>query len=264
MKNKGVSSLTAITAATLIGFVVTSITIVLVPLILTEQISRSPFFWQRIAWTEFLAALMWAYLGGFFSLVIPKNSSIRGLGAILPALGIAIFFYSFSSFVLMVLVAYFPKLHSLNMSSQVYNAAGLVIIVVFFFFSWISGMVGAEVIPDGVHSPTDITISLQSQENALLAQHNYPLSSDQKDKVNMLRNSLKSLREKIQYSIPHAGRIGSDKAYAAFSNEVIQLCEDCSKLDVQAMDVERLQPVIQNISDLNGRVQSISQNLRSC
>jgi hypothetical protein len=263
MKNKGVRASMGITAATLIGFAVTSIAIVLVPLILTDQTSRSAYFWQRIAWTEFLAILIWAYLGGFFSLVIPKNRSIRGLGAILPALGIAIFFYSISSFVLMMISAYFPQLHSLYVASQVYKTAGLVIIIVLLFLSRVSGMVDTESIPEGVHSPKDLTISLQSQENVLSAQYNYPLLSDQKDKVNVLRNSLKSLREKIQYSIPHAGRIGSDNAYVAFSNEVIQLCEDCSKLNVQAIDVERLHSVIQNISDLNGRVQSIAQNLRN-
>ena len=196
---------TKITVASLIGFAVTIITIVLVPLILTDQTSRSPFFWQRIAWTEFLAALIWAYLCGFFSLVIPKNRSIRGLGAVLPALGVVIFFYSLTSFILMMIAAYFPQLHSLNMASQVYRAAGLIIIMVFLFFSWVSGTADAESIPEGVHSPKELTISLQSQENALSAQHNNPLPSEQKDTVNILRNSLKSLREKIQYSMESAG-----------------------------------------------------------
>jgi hypothetical protein len=135
--------------------------------------------------------------------------------------------------------------------------------MVFLFFSWVSGTADAESIPEGVHSPKELTISLQSQENALSAQHNNPLPSEQKDTVNILRNSLKSLREKIQYSIPHAGKIGSDNTYVAFSNEVIQLCEDCSKLNVQAIDIERLQSVVQHISVLNGRVQGIAQNLRN-
>lgn len=262
MKAGGVSSLIGITVATIIGFVVTSITIALVPLILTETASRSPFFWQRIAWTEFLAALIWAYIGGFFSLVIPRNRSVRGLGAVLPALGIAIFFYSISSFILMMIAAYFPMVNSLNMASQIYRAAGLVIIVIFLFFSWISGMVDAEAIPEGVHTPKDLTISLQSQENALFAQQGFPTSSDLKDKVNTLRISLKSLREKIQYSIPHAGKIGSDAAYINFSNAVIKLCEDCSDMNSQTLDIDKLQSIIQYVSDLNSQVNNIAQNLR--
>jgi hypothetical protein len=264
MKNKSVSSLMGITTATLIGFAVTSIAIVVVAFILTDKTSISAYYWQRIAWMELFAVLIWAYLGGFFSLVIPKNRSIRGLGAILPALGIVIVFYSISSFILMVLAAYFPQYHYLNMVSQVFNVAGLVIIIVFLFFSWVSGIVDAGSIPEGVISPKDLIIALQSQENALFSQYNYPLPLDQKDKVNILRNSLKNLREKIQYSIPHAGKIGSDSAYITFSHEVIQLCEGCSKLNVQTADVESLQSVIQNVSDLNGRIQSIAQNLFRC
>lgn len=252
-----------IIAATLIGFVVTCITIVLVPLLLNDPASRSVYFWQRIVWTEFLAALIWAYIGGFFSLIIPKNRSIRGLGGVLPALGIVIFFYSISSFIMMMIAAYFPQINYLNMASQIYRAAGLIVVIIFLFFSWISGMADTNAIPEGVRSPKDLIIALQSQENALLSQQSFLISKDHKDKVALLINSLKSLREKIQYSIPHVGKIGSDNKYVAFSNDVIHLCETCSALNVQAIDIERIQSDIKQISVLNSRVQSIAHNLRN-
>lgn len=262
MKTDTASPPIGTTSATIIGFGATSIAIILVPVILTEPASRSALFWQRVAWTEFLATLIWAYIGGFFSLVIPKNRSIPGLGAVLPAVGIVVFSYSISSFIFMMIAAYLPQFSSLNMASQVYRLAGLVIVIVFLFFSWISGKIDTEAIPKGVHAPKDLVIFLQSRENELITQQNNPLSTDIKDKVNTLRISLKNLREKIQYSIPHAGRIGKDKTYCDFSNAVIKLCEDCSRLGSEASDVEKMQTIINNVSILNGQAQSIAQTLR--
>lgn len=250
-----------ITTAVIIGFAATFITIVLVPLIITEAASRSPYFWQRIAWTEFLAALVWVYIGGFFSLVIPKNRSIRGLGAVLPALGIAIFFYVVLSFVLMMIAAYLPHFRSLNVASQVYRTAGLVIIIVFLFFSWVTGTADTQPIPTGVYTPQELTISLQRVENALLSQQVF-IKPDVKACFDAFRTSLKNLREKVQYSIPHVGRIGSNDGYVVFSKAVIRLCEDCSALDAQALDIEKLESGIQQISVLSRQLQSIVQTLR--
>lgn len=257
MKSAGTRSLMGIITATIIGFIVTSITIISVPLILTEPALRSPHFWQRIAWTEFLAALVWAYIGGFFSLVIPKNRSIRGLGAVLPALGIIIFFYAASSFILMMIAAYFPQFSSLNMALQLYRAAGLVIIVIFLFFSWITGVADSHPIPPGIYTPKELIISLQREEKVLLSQRNLISSSEIVDKIHALQISLKTLREKIQYSIPHAGRIGANNGYIDFSNAVNKLCEDCSNLDTQLLDGGEVQSIIQRASALSGEVQTI-------
>jgi len=262
MKSAGIKSVMGIITATIIGFIVTSITIISIPLILTKPTMRSPFFWQRIAWTEFLAALVWAYIGGFFSLVIPKNRSIRGLGAVLPALGIIIFIYTASSFILMMIAAYFPQFSSLNMASQVYRAAGLVIIVVFLFFSWITGIADSQPIPQGIHTPKELTIYLQQEENALLSRRNLIDSSEIVDKINALQISLKTLREKIQYSIPYAGRIGANNGYIDFSNAVNKLCEDCSNLDTQLLDGAEVQSLIQRASALSSEVQNIAQELQ--
>ncbi len=262
MKSAGSKSALGILTATIIGFAATSITIVSVPLILTEPAMRSPHFWQRIAWTEFLAALVWSYIGGFFSLVIPKHRSIRGLGAVLPALGIAIFFYAASSFILMMIAAYLPHFSSLNMASQIYKTTGLVIIVVFLFFSWITGIADSQPIPPGIRTPKELIISLQREENALLSQRNLINSPEIADKIHELRISLKGIREKVQYSIPHAGRIGANNGYIDFSNAINKLCEDCSKLDASALNSSILQSIIQRASALSSEVQVIAQTLR--
>jgi hypothetical protein len=253
----------AITIATTIGFLATGITIVLLPLILTDPESRSVFFWRRIAWTEFLAALVWAYIGGFFSLIVPKNRSLSRLGGVLPALGIVIFFYTFSSFLFMMIAAYLPQVSVINMASQVYRAAGLVVIIVFLFFSWITGTAGSEPIPKGILAPNELIISIQNEENKLLMRQGVFIPLEVKDGFGDLRVALKSLREKIQYSIPHAGRIGTNADYIAFSKSVAQLCEDCSNANkAESFDAGKMNSIIQSLAVLQGQVNCIAQNLR--
>jgi len=261
MKNNGSHIIKGITVATVIGFLATGITILCVPIILTASNTRSQFFWNRILWAEFLAVLVWAYIGGFFSLVIPKNRSIRGLGAIMPALGVIIFFYAISSLIVMIAAAYFPQIGYLNTVSQIYKTAGLIIIIVFFFFSWIAGTADTEPIPDEVYTPQELAMSLQREENMLISQIEL-VPTQIKDKFNTFIICLKNIRERVQYSIPHVGRIGTDKGFILFANTVTDLCDECSCLNLQLLDDDKLQSLISKASSLNNSITTIVQTLK--
>jgi hypothetical protein len=193
---------------------------------------------------------------------VPKNRSIRGLGAVLPALGIVIFFYAAASFIIMMMASYFPQFGYLGIASQVSRAAGLIIIIIFLFFSWITGVADCEPIPVGISTPNELIVLIQQVENNLFSLQRLVVSSNISAEIDTLITSLKGLKEKIQYSIQHVGKIGASNTYVDFSNAVVKLCENCSNLNAQSLDIERLQPIVQQALVFGNEVKSIAQNLR--
>ena len=249
--------------ATILGFAATSIAIFALALTLIDPADRSEFFWRRVIWTEFLAGLVWAYIGGFFSLLVRKNRSVKGLGAILPGLGVAIFFYAGSSFLFMMATAFWPGAGSWELVSQIYKITGLIIVVIFLYFAWAAGVAETEPIPAGVLTPNELAILLRRGENAIQVKQGSCVEADLRERLDSLRLTLKALREKIEYSIPHAGRIGEDASYVAFSGEIKKLCNECLELSGAKLDAERVQPTAVRAAELISEVQTIAQTLRN-
>lgn len=254
--NKGVP------LATVLGFAVTSIAILALALTWVDSAERSEYFWQRVIWTEFLAGLVWAYIGGFFSLLVRKNRSVKGLGAILPGLGVAIFFYAGSSFLFMMVAVFWPG-GSWELVSQIYKAAGLIIVIIFLYFSWAAGVAETEPIPAGVLTPNELAVLLRRGENALQIKHSYCVEADLMGRIDTLRLALKALREKLEYAIPHAGRIGGDACYVTLSGEIEKLSKECLELTGANLNAEKLQLAEVRVAELISEVQSIAQTLRS-
>ena len=258
----GASRLGVIVAAG-IGFTVTSIAIVMLAVTWIDPSDRTEYFWRRLIWTDFLLALAWAYVGGFFSLVIRKNRSVKGLGAIMPGLGVAIFFYVGSSLLLMMVAAFWPGANSWELVSQVYKSAGLVVVLIFLYFSWVAGIADTEPIPPGISTPHELAVLLGKAEGVLLPRFTPNTDAYVTSGFEELALGLKALRERIQYSIPHAGRIGSENSYFAFSRAIDQLADDCLQLATGDLDAPRVKICIRQVNDLKIEIQNIAQLLRS-
>lgn len=259
MKKKQSNSLFGISLTAFIGFAVTSIAVIAIPLILNDPAKRSEYFWPRIIWAEILVTLIWLYLSGFICLVLPKYRSKKGLGAVLPSFGIVFFIYVVSSFTIMLLAAYCPIFQTVNIFFQICLAAGLVVIIIFIHFSRVSGITGTEHIVGGISSPKDLILQIKNQENSIAAKSiNSPCDSSI---IATLNNSLKKLRETISYSIPHIGMIGNNERYQIFSKKVNDLCSDCTKITGK-IDPDNIQTILQLSIRLKEEVKNIAQYIR--
>lgn len=259
MKEKKRNSLFGTSLTAFIGFAVTSIAVIAIPLILNAPAGRSEYFWSRIIWTEVLVTLIWLYLSGFIYLVLPKYRSQKGLGAVLPSLGVVIFVYAFSSFAIMVLAAYFPAFNTVNLVVQICLAAGSIVIVIFIHFSKVAGITGTDQIFDGVASPKELILQIKNQENSIASKSIN--NQGDGDIIATLNNSLKNLRETIAYSIPHVGRFGNSERYQVFSKKVSDLCSDCTEVIVK-IDSGKIQTILQRSIKLKEEVKNIAQHIR--
>lgn len=261
MKNNGTTTLMGIGIATLIGFCATSVAIFIIPQLLIEVAERSDQFWQRVLWTEFLALLIWLYIGGFFSLVSPRYRAVQGLGAILPSIGIVIICYAVISFTIMMVASYFPQLRPIHYASQIDRFAGLIVIAVFLYFSWRTGIAGAEPIPERILSPKQLIILLQQLEMAITRDVKSAVESENVALLVAMGGSLRKLRETISYSMPHVGALGTNIKYAEFSSKIAHLCADISAVNLKTDIKERIHP--QKADDLVYEAIYIAQSLRT-
>jgi hypothetical protein len=112
----------------MVGYAASAVIIFAVPVLLISGEHRSQSFWPRVAWTEFLAFLVWGYFAWFFR-VATKQSLVReGTSGIAPAIGVLVAAYALVSFVLMSLHALLPSVDFLN---RFHLAAQIVVVAVF-------------------------------------------------------------------------------------------------------------------------------------
>ena len=257
------TGVTGVIVATAIGFIVTSVAIMMLAVTWIDPSDRSEYFWRRTIWTEFLLALVWAYVGGFFSLLLRRHRSVKGLGAILPSLGVAIFFYVGSSLLLTMVAAFWPGANSWELVSQVYKAAGLVVVLIFLYFSWAAGVADTEPIPPDISTPHALAVLLRKGEFAFRTRKQANDDADLTGELEEVALGLKALREWIEYSIPHAGRIGAESRYLTFGHAVEQLSDDCLQLAAGDIDSTGIKMCIRRVNDLKNEIQNIAQSLRS-
>lgn len=86
----------------LASFVVTAITLVGITLALVPAVSRSGWFWLRLVWMTLLSALCWGSVHGFLRSSLSGNLSQNGIGGLVPARFMVVFWYSVASIGLMV------------------------------------------------------------------------------------------------------------------------------------------------------------------
>lgn len=246
----------------LIGYFVSAISAFLLAMLLVPAESRSVHFWPRVLWTEFLILLVWAYFGGYVAVLFSKDDRIRGLGGIMPALGIIVFSYAIMSFALMLVSAYLPPSDwagRIHMAGQVVRFAGAVVIGVFLCFSLFMARHGAEPIPNTIESPSQLAQSLRFQENRLSTSDSNRTIERRHD----LLKAIKSLREKITYSLQHVGAIGQNQHYRDFSHEISLVCEKLGAIDLNASESSvTAANLVSEMAVLHGRVDMIATQIR--
>jgi len=236
----------SISKASIAGFFITAITVVILPLLVIPAEHRSEYFWFKILWVEVLAALAWGYLGGGIQAVL--YSAIQGdrSAAVIPALGITVFSYIGLS--LMILLS--SSFASDNSWVNRYHLA-LQIFITFLFLITNVGLYTTAVIASrdsktfssDVKTPEQLAVMLNAEESRLSG-----IAEVTKD-VKVFIQSLKSLREKISYSLPSIQIIGDNPQYLNFVRQVnnfIDSAKNCS--DESAINKTGLRETAESLS----------------
>lgn len=221
----------SIRIASLIGYAATAAVVFAVPVIMVHSGSRSEYFWWKILWAEVLALLVWGFLGGFFSYFLSGNKDSQdGIAGVIPALGSVIFLYSGISLILMLGHAWLPKKEiydNLHLVAQIVILAGSAVICVFLYYAKSGASAGAPVFPAGVPSPFVLVALLKTAEDQFR-------SSGLAD----LKESTKSLKEKINYVLASAGRINAMDEYIEFTQKVRAFCDRAINMDRETAGAE--------------------------
>jgi hypothetical protein len=206
--------------ASLVGWLAMAGAVAVLPVIVVSAPDRSPYFWHRIAWTEFLTLVVWAYFGGFIFFVFPRGRIRSAVGGLLPSTGLVVGIYALLSFMLMIVMDWPSRFH---WAGQTVLFVLVVLLFTFFEYARAGASVGAERLPVGLRSPAELCAIIRLQEEKLWSSVASPPLAGEDRK---LHDSLKALREAIQYSIQHVGKIGGSQDYSVFVADVERLCAE--------------------------------------
>lgn len=240
------------------GWAISALAILGVSTLLVTPEHRSPYFWHRILWAQFLAALIWAFVGGFVSNALLGRKAPRAEGGISPAFGFVVTAYASLSAALMLFHAFLPENDFLNR----YHLAGQILLMalagtvcVFLNISRTAAAHGIEPMPDGVRSPAELGTLLKTEESRL--------QGDKQNGVESLAVVLKTLRERIQYTLPHVGEVGTRGDYKAFATAVEKVCQKvAANSRVTAPAENQTNALTREVSDLTLKVELIADSLK--
>jgi hypothetical protein len=132
----------------------------------------------------------------------------------------------------------------------------VVLLFVFFEYARLSAVAGTEPLPEGLRSPSELCAMIRLQEEKLWSSTASPPLAGEDRK---LHDSLKALREAIQYSLQQVGRIGGSSDYSAFVADAERLCAELQAAAANSLEASRLRSTAE---DLRRRVDSVSAALR--
>ncbi len=248
----------SVNLALLVGWLATAMAVAVIPVLLIRQDQRSELFWHRIMWAEFLAALVWGYFGGALKFIFQGPNTRPSTGGILPATGFVVIGYAALSFLLMVLdINSASRFHT---AAQVGLLAAAIITLVFFGFAHAGAVAGAEAIPDGLASPSELGDSLRFKEEKL-----WPSGSrtPPAGESRRLHEALKMLRETLEYSLPHVGRVGRNAEYSQLAGDIQMLCRELEDLPANSPDSAAVTRFVNSTEALRRRVENISAALKA-
>jgi len=245
------------------GFIIIAIVIAVLPLLIVQPENRSGYFWHRILWAEFLNIIVWAFQGNWVAILFPTRKDSKRLAGMFPALGIVIILYACASLALLVAHSWYPNYDILNrfhLPAQVIVAALALLTSIFMSYSPPAHSHDAEPIPQGVQSPSDLGALLRAEEERFSPTS---LKGNAQDEEKRLHDALKSLREKIIYSLPGAGAIGKNESYISFAKAVQIFCQDVSALNSSNEQSKTLfLQAINQADQLKRKVDLIIDNLK--
>jgi hypothetical protein len=117
-----------------------------------------------------------------------------------------------------------------------------------------SGLAGTEAIPDSLPTPQQLVVHLRAEEGRF-SRLGLP-------DAEYLTQALRRLRERIEYSLPHVGRIGASPDYARLAAGVKDLCRRLSAVDIEDPAPEHLKRASDEADALKRQAEALGGLLR--
>ena len=252
----------------LIGFLVTSLTILIVPLVLVHAADRSAYFWWRIAWTNFLALLTWSYLGGMLSVSAAIKSMPR-IAGVAPAYDLVVLPYAGLSFALMVCFAWLDPTDGANrihMAIQVVLLAATIIASALLYLPAYFAAAGTSHDPNrdqqvrrSVPLPFELGSQLRCEEERFATPG---ISGTLSDADRHLCQTLKGLREKLMYSLDGVAGVEDSPEYREMATRVVTVCSSLSRVRAGSGSGTELDAAGREVQALNRMAANISSSLK--
>ncbi len=185
-----------------------------VAMLLVPEPSRSPEFWPRVLWAGFLVLLVWAALSGFFEVALGSRDRF-GLGGVLPALVLIVVVFAASSLLMLVLTSWLPASElgrRVHWATQIVRLAMLVVMAAGLVASVVGAHAGGAAMPAGIATPVHLAQRLRRAADEL--------DLDGRSEVG---REARRLGERIEFALPHAGRIGEAQGYHVLGDDVASL-----------------------------------------
>jgi hypothetical protein len=243
-----------------LGFIITALVILSVPMILIQEGHRGESFWQRVLWTEFLALLVWGSVLAQTLLSVDRKLSTQGLAGMLPCAMLVICGYAIISFLMMMCrVAADEEYGRFHLVAQIIVASIASLMLLLLSLARGGAVKGLEPIPAEVQSPPNLCVVLKYQEDRF---NSSSIPPEMDEQIRRVRDALKALREKIQYSLQSCGSIGSNTEYRSFASDVQRLCDEVANVNLLAVDNSLLLSIVQESEELARRSLLLAQHLR--
>ena len=251
----------------IVGFITTSLAIIVVPLVLVHAADRSPYFWWRIAWADFLALLAWSSLGG----LLYASTAIRSMpriAGVVPAYDLVVMTYAALSFALLVCFAWLDPTdgpNRIHMAIQVVLLASVVIAAALLYLPAHYATVRTSHDASGdqgtrsVRRPFELAAQLRSEEERFATPGN---SGAIFDADRSLHQALKSLREKITYSLDGVAGVEDDPEYDKLAVRVVGACSSLSAIQAGGCSGAEAAAVVREVQSLSRMVTNISNGLK--
>ena len=198
-------------------FVIVAAGVVSLSLLIAPQQIENIYFWITISWLLFLTFINWLTSTLIFYSVDPSNTKNANFG-ILPSLGIIVFIYSIFSALFLLTTWYvndFIFIPNWHLILQVTLALIALILVILIFIA--------------AKSSKKNSLNKELVSKDLLLEYINIIENNNQDNEN-IKNSLKQLREIIEYNIPDINYVKSLDKYEKLSKK-IELLSKNNKID---------------------------------
>lgn len=238
----------------LIGWLITALAIASIAPLLVPELSRSDYFWLRVAWTEMLNAILWSSLSFFLFVSGDKKDSTTRYGGISPTISLITGAYAILSFSAMVAHSLVPSSDissRIHWISQILFLTVTAVLIVFLTLARTTAISGVEFDRIKAVSPKQLHDLIRSKETLQLSQE--------------LRERLKHLREAIAYSLHESETLSGLSDYQELSSEIIALCNEVDSFqNIRSANADIQNPISQSALALTNKVRHIaSQQIRS-
>ena len=240
----------------ILGYLITAVAVILVPVIAIVARDRSDYFWYKIVWTEFLTLLVWVYFGSYLYFITPGVKKPARFGGILPPTGFVVLGYAIFSFILIIIFDWPSSVHWVAQAILLVATVLLLVFLKYIRYRLRGAFVGTEPMPEGISAPHELAAMLRLHEDRFWIDS--PEAPSRK-----LSEALKILRETLQYSLPDVGRIGETPEYQKFAEQTEMYCSDLQNVSEDSDKQEEVEKLQKTAIELKSQAEQVSLILKS-